>query len=221
VSFELIDHPSENIDHFILNSIAEIERAREDGQIVLVHCHQGISRSATLVTAYIAWKDGLSVMDALMYVKARRKIVSPNTGFIEQLKAFEKRLRISPDEAVRASLHYVTSHTDDDATYIVKQIFDSNRPLIDDSVIFLIHEGYGKNIYIREPKFTPDPMPMGAAVRLAGWMSKYEQAFKNASVVVVPYGDERFETILKSIQSLNGQDEVTVYEAASTSMLDD
>ncbi|KAK0735226.1 protein-tyrosine phosphatase-like protein, partial [Lasiosphaeria miniovina] len=57
---------------------------------VLVHCRMGISRSATVVIAYLMKKHGQSVDEALAAVRAKRRIVSPNAGFLEQLQAWGK-----------------------------------------------------------------------------------------------------------------------------------
>jgi protein-tyrosine phosphatase len=57
---------------------------------VLVHCSQGRSRSAALVTAYIAAVQGVSVAAALQLVQARRSIANPNIGFQRQLMALEQ-----------------------------------------------------------------------------------------------------------------------------------
>lgn len=43
----------------------------------------GVSRSATIVIAYLMKKRKLSYDDAFKFVKTRRVIVWPNDGFIE------------------------------------------------------------------------------------------------------------------------------------------
>ena len=48
---------------------------------VLVHCRSGMSRSASLVIAYIMKTKGASCQDAYEYVKHKRSIVLPNEGF--------------------------------------------------------------------------------------------------------------------------------------------
>jgi len=55
---------------------------------VLVHCHVGFSRSATIVVAYIMQKEKLSVENALESVCLRRS-VGPNPGFRHQLELFQ------------------------------------------------------------------------------------------------------------------------------------
>ena len=52
---------------------------------VLVHCEYGVSRSATIVIAYLMCKRGLKFEDALAMVKEKRKI-RPSANFIKQLQ---------------------------------------------------------------------------------------------------------------------------------------
>lgn len=51
----------------------------------LVHCQFGISRSATIVIAFIMNKYRMTYQDALEYVKKERPVVQPNKGFEKQL----------------------------------------------------------------------------------------------------------------------------------------
>lgn len=56
---------------------------------VLVHCLAGVSRSATVVIAYLMWKRGLSLYAARRHVAEVRPWIRPNSGFQRQLQAFE------------------------------------------------------------------------------------------------------------------------------------
>ena len=58
----------------------------------LVHCMAGISRSTTLLIAYLIRYRGMKSDDALSHVRSRRSIVNPNPGFWNQLKQYEKIL---------------------------------------------------------------------------------------------------------------------------------
>lgn len=55
-----------------------------------VHCFQGISRSATVVAAYLlaASSDFDSATSVLRFLKSRRSIAAPNIGFARQLDEY-------------------------------------------------------------------------------------------------------------------------------------
>ena len=57
-----------------------------------VHCEMGISRSATIVIAYLMNKRKMTLFDAYRYVLERRPVIRPNSSFMKQLKDYEKRL---------------------------------------------------------------------------------------------------------------------------------
>ncbi|PIN02374.1 Dual specificity phosphatase [Handroanthus impetiginosus] len=70
-----------------------IEEARKTGGGVLVHCYDGRSRSVTVVVAYLMFKNGMSLSEALAHVRTRRQVASPNSGFILQLSKYGRSLR--------------------------------------------------------------------------------------------------------------------------------
>jgi len=59
-------------------------------QPVLVHCRAGVSRSASVVMAYLMKYQGYSFHDAFFLVRSRRSCVSPNVGFMEKLCDYEE-----------------------------------------------------------------------------------------------------------------------------------
>ncbi|CAF0905662.1 unnamed protein product [Adineta ricciae] len=70
-----------------------IESALENSSNrVLVHCHLGISRSTTLVLAYLMKTYHATVHEAFRFLRHRRPIVCPNIGFLRQLIEFENEL---------------------------------------------------------------------------------------------------------------------------------
>lgn len=76
-----------------------IENARLCGEKVLVHCHAGMSRSVTIILAYLMKYYNHTLESAHEYVKARKPDVSPNFSFMGQLLDFECSLRPSPADS--------------------------------------------------------------------------------------------------------------------------
>lgn len=68
---------------------------------VLVHCQQGVSRSASVVLAFLMRARGHSLQSAMDYVHARR-FIRPNEAFLEQLAKYEAKLR-NPSPSVSPS----------------------------------------------------------------------------------------------------------------------
>ncbi|KAG7447822.1 phosphatases II [Guyanagaster necrorhizus] len=67
---------------------AFIESALAQGGCVLVHCVMGISRSTTVVAAYLMKTRGINTSTALKLIKKERPCAHPNYGFIKQLDVF-------------------------------------------------------------------------------------------------------------------------------------
>ena len=79
------DNVSQKIDELFPSLIYIIDSA----PTVLVHCQMGISRSATVVLAYLI-NNHHSLYDATMLILNKREIL-PNDGFIRQLIKFEHK----------------------------------------------------------------------------------------------------------------------------------
>ena len=60
---------------------------------VMVHCKQGVSRSASCTVAYLMEVRRMTLRDALALVKKGRECICVNQGFAEQLLEYEKELR--------------------------------------------------------------------------------------------------------------------------------
>uniref|UniRef100_A0A8C5I697 Dual specificity protein phosphatase n=2 Tax=Gouania willdenowi TaxID=441366 RepID=A0A8C5I697_GOUWI len=89
---EAHDMPSFNLSPFFYPAANFIKNALSSptGK-VFVHCAMGLSRSSTLVLAYLMIHENMTLVDALKAVGANRN-VAPNNGFLEQLRELDKKL---------------------------------------------------------------------------------------------------------------------------------
>ncbi|KZP33795.1 phosphatases II, partial [Athelia psychrophila] len=69
-------------------AIAFIQTELDRGRGVLVHCQAGMSRSATIVAAYLMYTQKLGPEDALELIRKARPTIQPNAGFLQQLEVF-------------------------------------------------------------------------------------------------------------------------------------
>lgn len=76
-----------------LEDVADlIDVTRQDGGSTIVHCMGGISRSTTLVLAYMVKYTSLNLHESFRHVYASRRVVRPNMVFMRLLADFEARL---------------------------------------------------------------------------------------------------------------------------------
>lgn len=89
LQFDLLDSETQDIKQYFDKSGKFIDDAIKGGGNVLVHCHAGISRSTTLVLAYLIKYKKMSFEKALETVREIRPKINPNQGFIKQLKEYD------------------------------------------------------------------------------------------------------------------------------------
>ncbi|KAK4753612.1 hypothetical protein SAY87_001716 [Trapa incisa] len=119
----LQDSPSEDITSILYDVFDYFEDVREQGGRVLVHCCQGVSRSTSLVIAYLMWREGQSFEDAFQYVKAARGVTNPNMGFACQLLQCQKRVNLPSSAAARIIRMYrVAPHSPYDPLHLVPKL---------------------------------------------------------------------------------------------------
>ena len=68
-----------------------LDEARKNEGKVLVHCQAGISRSPTIVIAYLMKTKNLNQIEAYSEVHKIRPIIDPNMSFRCQLVEYEKK----------------------------------------------------------------------------------------------------------------------------------
>ncbi|EKE38967.1 hypothetical protein ENUP19_0083G0054 [Entamoeba nuttalli] len=83
------DQENFQITNYFQSCFDFIDHAFSQNEKVLVHCQAGISRSATLVIAYLIYHEKISLKDAYSKVYQVKKNIAPNKGFWKQLEDFE------------------------------------------------------------------------------------------------------------------------------------
>ncbi|KAI9920890.1 hypothetical protein PsorP6_000962 [Peronosclerospora sorghi] len=95
---QIFDNKAEDILGVLEGCIAFIDQAKYYGRI-LVHCNKGVSRSSSIVVAYLMKLRSMSLEQALAFVVDRHSSANPNVSFRAQLKEYERRLlRCAPIE---------------------------------------------------------------------------------------------------------------------------
>lgn len=83
------DTSSQNLSQHFKECINFIHECRLSGGACLVHCLAGVSRSTTVVVAYLMTITDHGWEDCLTAVKAVRSFVGPNYGFQNQLQEYQ------------------------------------------------------------------------------------------------------------------------------------
>lgn len=81
-----LDLPETSMEETFEDASEFIDIAIDAKGVVLVHCNAGVSRSASVVIAFLILKKRMSFDDAFELVKERRPAIQPNSGFVKQLR---------------------------------------------------------------------------------------------------------------------------------------
>lgn len=84
------DEVEQDLIQFFPECIDFIDKALGSGGAVLVHCIAGISRSPTVVCAYLMNKYAITSDEAMARIIKGRAVCNPNEGFREQLRVWEQ-----------------------------------------------------------------------------------------------------------------------------------
>jgi protein-tyrosine phosphatase len=82
-----------NENEILFNIVKFMDSFLERNKKVFVNCYAGVSRSASIVIAYLMYKKNISFIQAFEFLKMKRSIVSPNLSFIDQLSSLETPLQ--------------------------------------------------------------------------------------------------------------------------------
>ena len=216
LSFYLKDHVMENIECIFYECIEYIESVKEKGGRVLVHCIQGISRSVSIVMAYLIFKEKYSYDKAFTLVQSKREIASPNFGFSIQLQNFYLRL-FEPPEKYRyiPKIFAVGSFQNEQPNKIVCRLMNepfyemkdnSQTRMLDKRGVFIIVSinsiyvwiGSKLNIKIKD-------IYLDSANNYIKLLQKYENAPKN-NIIFINDGNESdnfLNDLLKTNEKIN------------------
>ncbi|KAF8126037.1 phosphotyrosine protein [Boletus edulis] len=91
--FALDDLPFSELVAHLPHTTAFLRGALMDPNArVLVHCVEGVSRSTSVVAAYLIAEFGWTTAQAVQFVKSRRRAAEPNFGFVKQLQEYAESL---------------------------------------------------------------------------------------------------------------------------------
>lgn len=94
-----VDHPGFDLSQYFDEAASFINNCLAIGGRIFVHCVQGISRSSTIVCAYLMLRKSYSASQALTCVRKKRN-VCPNEGFLQQLVDLNNRLAMKREHKI-------------------------------------------------------------------------------------------------------------------------
>lgn len=92
---EILDLPSFDIKLYIDECIQFIDSCLDKNETIICHCNAGISRSATVIIAYLIKRKHMTFQEAYNLVKIKRPSIRPNDGFLLYLKCLDQLSLIS------------------------------------------------------------------------------------------------------------------------------
>ena len=106
-----------------------IQEAKEQGTSCLVHCKMGVSRSASVVLAYLMKEFNWNYQQAFNFTKQKRNCINPNDSFKQQLATYESILN-----AHRAKYNLFEPQSNTEQTNLVIQTQTSSSSLINENL---------------------------------------------------------------------------------------
>eukprot|EP00900_Chrysochromulina_parva_P007133 jgi/Chrpa1/16420/Chrysochromulina_OHIO_Genome00023451-RA len=89
---DIDDNDDAPILKFVDRANAFLDEGLRSSEHVLVHCNSGMSRSATLVIAFLMSQRGMSLAEAYETTRSARPVILPNRGFFGALQRHELAL---------------------------------------------------------------------------------------------------------------------------------
>ncbi|GFZ00042.1 mitogen-activated protein kinase phosphatase 1 [Actinidia rufa] len=217
----LQDSSSEDITSILYDVFDYFEEVREQGGRVFVHCRQGVSRSTSLVIAYLMWTEKKTFEDAFQFVKAARGVTNPNMGFACQLLLCQNRTLAfleSPNSVLR--MYRMAPHSPYNPLHLVpKMLSKPGAEGLDSRGAFVVHVPSAVFVWIG--KYCV-PVMSDIAKAAAFQVIRYEMA--QGPVVAIKEGEEPSEfwdALMNKHLLANGCGEVETKEEEMLSIGDD
>lgn len=193
----LQDSPTEDITSILYDVFDYFEEVQEEGGHIFVHCCQGVSRSTSLVIAYLMWIGKYTFEDAFQHVKAARGITNPNMGFACQLLQCQKRMHaipISPKSTLR--MYRMAPHSVYDPMHLVpKKISNNHIAAFDSRGAFII---LTPNILFVWQGLQCDANMANAAHHFVGQICRYEKATSHIKHTLENQEPEEFWNVFEN-----------------------
>jgi protein-tyrosine phosphatase len=123
------DYPHQNINQngILFNLVKMIDSFIINDKQVLINCFAGVSRSATIVIAYLIYKNKWDITTVISYVKSKR-FINPNYGFICQLYNLQDKLHNLDENFIE----YSSKHENKTVFELADEIMETCKlPLIE------------------------------------------------------------------------------------------
>ncbi|WZN63770.1 MAP kinase phosphatase 1 [Chloropicon roscoffensis] len=219
----LEDSPNQDISRVLYQVFDFIETAHERQGKVLVHCTQGISRSAALCVAYVMQSKGMPYEEAFRAVKAARPITNPNIGFTCQLLHWQKQCEKAANRTRERAMYNVAPFSRlAQRMLVLKHVQPRSVKVLDPRGVFVV-EGDGK-VLIWHGSLSQDHQRAGAR-GLVARLFKYEIG-ETLPTEEIRQGEETREFlgllgVTKSFKSLKRLQEVEAYDVDYSALYQD
>jgi pyruvate,water dikinase len=124
------DDSADILRHLPAFSAFIAEARQQAGSRILVHCTMGMSRSASLVIGHYMTSRTWTLSETYFYVKACRRVVSPNQSFLRQLLtlATDQSREQLTQTRLRVSMIKEAFHVNDGVIATIQKLFERMAP---------------------------------------------------------------------------------------------
>lgn len=203
--FPIQDTENTRIVNYFDECFDFIDEAIRMGGCALVHCRAGISRSVTVVVAYLMKRYGMNLYQALSHVRCKRPQANPNPGFILQLKDFEQSLNeVTPKAFDIGTLKcIIVPEVKDSADFDEREHFEEDPMEIDDCTVSTFEE-----IEAADKKHELDPNYLelaSSAEKLLEDLSLFQKKYSEEEAIAKAWDMESIARSHLELQSVKGE----------------